>query len=295
MQVVVKLANTSGNLKVQYLERKELLPLDNMSREQRKKYRQRSVASLKKNRKVSIQRLERRARRDIQFGRKVAEKPTDIDLDEGVDENDFDFTDDIEAPEGPESPPRKPGRVKPARVTRAKPTKTAEAPAEKATRPEKEKATPPPKKQPQVKEQVRKEDVPYKARSAEKPEKKKSFSKVDKGDVKLKKSEVRYANSFREKKPFENEYSKTSSFSMDMRKGVRKPSADRTADYKNDTSYNDKNDPKPFTGRLKTKFGKVVGKKSSSKVSWNRDSDLNSEKPKSAGRKKSDFLRRSPK
>ena len=280
MQVVVKPANKSGNLITQFLERKELLPLDNMSREERKKFRSHSVASLKKNRKISPQRLERRERRDIQFGRKVAVKPTDIDVDEGAMEDDFGFDEVIQVPE---SAPRRAGRVRPTRVTRVKPTK-AETPTEKATPPSRT----------QVREKV-KAEVPSQSQGADKPEKRKSFSKVDKGEVKLKRSEIRYANSFREKKPFTNDFSKTSSFSMDLKRGVKKMREGRPVNFKNDTSYNDNNDRKPSTGRPKTKFGKVVGSKVHAKAVKVKDYYSDNEKPKSAGRKKSEFLRRSPK
>jgi hypothetical protein len=209
--VIVKPANKSGDLITQFMERKELLPLDNMTREQRRKYREHSIAVQKKYRKISPQRLERRERRDIQFGRKVAVKPTDVDVDvdEGAVEDDFSHDNDVEV-EAPVATPRRAGRVRPARVTRERPTKTeteteaedsAETPTEK---PREKPATP----RTQVREKVRVtvREAPSNARG-DKPIRKKSFSKVDKGVVKLKKSEIRYAKSFREKKPFTNDYS----------------------------------------------------------------------------------------
>ena len=268
---------------MQFLERKELLPLDNLSREERKKFRRHSVSEQKKNRKVSPQRLERRERRDIQYGRKTAPKPIDVDVDEGAMEDDFGVD---EAVHVPERSPGRVGRVRPTRVIRVKPTKP-ETPAEKPT--------PPPKSQVREKARVGVEVKPPAAPSAGKPEKKKSFSKVDKGEVKLKRNEIRYAKSFREKKPFTNEFSKTSSFSMDLKKGVRKTREDRPLDFKNDTTYNDNNDPKASTGRPKTKFGKVVGSKVRVKEAKGKDSYFDNEKPRSTVIKKSDFLRRSPK
>jgi hypothetical protein len=291
--VIVKPANKSGDLITQFMERKELLPLDNMTREQRKKYREHSIAAQKKYRKISPQRLERRERRDIQFGRKVAVKPTDVDVDEGAVEDDFSHDDDVEV-EAPVATPRRAGRVRPARVTRERPTKTeTETEAEKPT----EKPAPP---RTQVREKVRVtvRAAPSDVQGADKPMKKKSFSKVDKGEVKLKRSEIRYANSFREKKPFTNDYSKTSSFSFDV-KGARKIRDDKPANFKNDFSYNDNNAPKPFTGRPKTKFGKVVGSKATAKSAmwkdFSFDKEGDKEKPPTVRRKKSEFLRRSPK
>lgn len=294
----MKPANKSGNLITQFLERKELLPLDNMTREQRKKYREHSIAALKKYRKISPQRLERRERRDIQFGRKVAVKPTDVDVDEGAAEDDFNHDDDVEV-EAPVAAPRRAGRVRPARVTRERPTKTeteteTEASAEKLTE---KPATP----RTQVREKVRTtvRAAPSDAQGADKPMKKKSFSKVDKGEVKLKRSEIKYSNSFREKKPFTNEYSKTSTFSFDVKKGVKKAREDKPVNFKNDFSYNDNNAPKPSTGRPKTKFGKVVGSKANSRSAIRKDfsfdKDTDRENPPTVRRKKSEFLRRSPK
>ena len=228
-------------------------------------------------------------------------KPTDVDVDEGAVEDDFSHDDDVEV-EAPVATPRRAGRVRPARVTRERPTKTeteeeAEASAEKPReKPRGKPATP----RTQVREKVRVtiRAAPSDAQGADNPMKKKSFSKVDKGEVKLKKSEIRYANSFREKKPFTNEYSKTSTFSFDL-KGARKIREDKPANFKNDFSYNDNNAPKPFTGRLKTKFGKVVGSKATAKSSMRKDYSFDkegdNEKPHTVRRKKSDFLRRSPK
>ena len=61
----------SGNLEKQYLERKRLLPLDDLTIQEKIKFKEHSTAQLKKNRKISIQRIARRERRDIQFGRKI--------------------------------------------------------------------------------------------------------------------------------------------------------------------------------------------------------------------------------
>lgn len=299
----MKPANKSGDLITQFMERKELLPLDNMTREQRRKYREHSIAARKKYRKISPQRLERRERRDIQFGRKVAVKPTDVDVDEGAVEDDFSHDDDVEV-EAPVATPRRAGRVRPARVTRERPTKT-ETEAEADVEASEEKPTEKPREKPatprtQVREKIRMtvRAAPSDAQGADKPMKKKSFSKVDKGEVKLKKSEIRYANSFREKKPFTNEYSKTSTFSFDL-KGARKLQEDKPANFKNDFSYNDNNAPKPFTGRPKTKFGKVVGSKATAKSAFRKDFSFDkegdNEKPPTVRRKKSEFLRRSPK
>ena len=98
----------------------------------------------------------------------------------------------------------------------------------------------------------------------EAPPKKKSFSRDGEKEKKLKPKEVKYANSFREKKVYSNEYSTTSNYSMGSER--KRQTADKPApSFKDDTTYNDMNEKKPFTHRLKTKFGKVVGSKAKGK------------------------------
>lgn len=187
-----------------------------MTQDQKDRFKEGSTALTKKNRKVSIQRLERRERRDIQFGRKEAPRDADIDVD-----NKGGFVDDVEA------------KVEPKK----KPSSGA-------------------------------------GKSPETSEKRKSFSKVGEKVKKLKPKEIKYANSFNVKKSYSNEYSTTSQYSMGSERKRNKddkpsaqPSPSSSSSFKDDTTYNDLNEKKPFTHRLKTKFGKVVGSKAKEKRS----------------------------
>lgn len=211
-QVVIKSRNDSGSLGKQFMERKQLLPLDHMTQDQKDRFKQGSKALAKKERKVSIQRLERREKRDIQFGRKEAPRDTNIDVDvKGG------FVDDVE-----------------------------------------------------VKVETKKKPPSVARKGPDTSEKKKSFSTDGEKERKMKPKEIRYANSFREKKVYGNEYSTTSKYSMGSerkRKTDDKPSTTPSPSFKDDTTYNDLNEKKPFTHRLKTKFGKVVGSKAKEKRS----------------------------
>jgi hypothetical protein len=218
----MKSRDDSGSLGKQLMERKQLLPLDSMTPEQKERFKEGSKALAKKNRKVSIQRLERREKRDIQFGRKEAPRDTNIDVD-----NTGGFVDDIE----PE----------PKFETKKPPSSGARKGPETEKRPET-------------------------------LVKKKSFSREGEKEKKLKPKEIKYANSFREKKVYSNEYSTTSKYSMGTERKRKTDGKPTTPPYpppsfKDDTTYNDLNEKKPFTHRLKTKFGKVVGSKAKEKRS----------------------------
>jgi hypothetical protein len=219
---VIKSRDDSGSLGKQFMERKQLLPLHHMTPDQKERFKEGSKALAKKNRKVSIQRLERREKRDIQFGRKDAPRDTNIDVD-----NIGGFVDDIEP--------------KPKVETQKPPSSGARKGPEPVKRPET-------------------------------LGKKKSFGREGEKKKKLKPKEIKYANSFRENNVYRNEYSTTSKYSMGTdrkRKTDDKPSTPPypSPSFKDDTTYNDLNEKKPFTHRQKTKFGKVVGSKAKEKRS----------------------------
>ena len=215
----------SGNLEKQYLERKRLLPLDDLTIQEKIKFKEHSTAQLKKNRKISIQRLARRERRDIQFGRKIPEIPSEFDEENFNKDNSENYENNYEAKDG---------------------SKKIEKPSQ---RPEKMKVEKPKNSQ--------EENI------VENSKKSKSFSKIvnENDSTKIKsKKEIRYSESFREKVKYKTEYSKTTNYSMDIKKSklsTQKP----YVHYKDDMSYNDKNEKKVNPNRPKTKYGKIVGSK----------------------------------
>lgn len=223
----------SGNLEKQYLERKKLLPLDDMTIQEKIKFKEHSVAQLKKNRKVSIQRLARREKRDIQFGRKLSgESSSDFNEDTFNDDNinyNNDDNNDFEAKNN---------------------GKKIEKPYER-----KEK-----KIEKGEDEKLKKNENLNKKETFKKP---KSFSKTKSDDDvtrKRTKKEIRYSESFRDKKINTNEYSKTTNYSMEIKKSKLNP-LKPYVHHKDDMSYNDKNEKKVDTRRPKTKYGKLVGSK----------------------------------
>ena len=219
----------SGNLEKQYLERKRLLPLDDLTIQEKIKFKEHSTAQLKKNRKISIQRLARRERRDIQFGRKTPEIPTEFDEENFNKDNSENYENNYETKDE---------------------SKKIEKPSQ---RPEKK----------NEKMKVEKPKNSQEENIVENSKKSKSFSKIvnENDSTKIKsKKEIRYSESFREKVKYKTEYSKTTNYSMDIKKSklsTQKP----YVHYKDDMSYNDKNEKKVNPNRPKTKYGKIVGSK----------------------------------
>ena len=219
----------SGNLEKQYLERKRLLPLDDLTIQEKIKFKEHSTAQLKKNRKISIQRLARRERRDIQFGRKIPEIPSEFDEENFNKDNSENYEINCEAKDE---------------------SKKIEKPSQ---RPEKK----------NEKMKVEKPKNSQVENIVENSKKSKSFSKIvnENDSTKIKsKKEIRYSESFREKVKYKTEYSKTTNYSMDIKKSklsTQKP----YVHYKDDMSYNDKNEKKVNPNRPKTKYGKIVGSK----------------------------------
>ena len=215
----------------QFLERKKLLPLDDLTIEEKIKFKQHSTAQLKKNKKVSIQRLARREKRDIQFGRKIPETSTEFD-EENFNKNENENENNGSTYE-----------------TKDENTKI-EKPYEKSE-----------KKIEKIK--IEKPKNSSSETVVENSKKSKSFSKIinENDSTKTKsKKQIRYSESFREKVKYEVEYSKTTNYSMDIKKSklsTHKP----YVHFKDDMSYNDKNDKKVNTDRPKTKYGKLVGSK----------------------------------
>ena len=219
----------SGNLEKQYLERKRLLPLDDLTIQEKIKFKEHSTAQLKKNRKISIQRLARRERRDIQFGRKIPEIPSEFDEENFNKDNSENYEINCEAKDE---------------------SKKIEKPSQR-----------PEKKIEKIK--VEKPKNSQVENIVENSKKSKSFSKIvnENESTKIKsKKEIRYSESFREKVKYKTEYSKTTNYSMDIKKSklsTQKP----YVHYKDDMSYNDKNEKKVNPNRPKTKYGKIVGSK----------------------------------
>ena len=237
-----------------------------MSDIDKKKFTEHSTAQLKKNRKVSVQRSERKERRDIQFGRKIIEKEDGF-LDDEYNEELF----INQANKNEENKNKKDSKNDNPKNDNKDEVKKSNKydDTENIVKGENKQSFYKPNKESNY-DSNEKSQIPIK--------KSKSFSKVESEPIKLKKKEIKYSASYHGASPvFTNEYSKTSNYSMDI---DRKQSRVSTSEYtpksvpkpyvhhKDDMSYNDKNEKKTNFDRAKTKYGKLVGSKANVKRAY---------------------------
>lgn len=222
----IKRVNTSGSLDKQYGERKQLLSLKGLQEEEKYAIKAHAKATIKKARKNTPERAERREKRDIKFGRKSANGDTNIDADAGDFGDDKDKEEEIRAVR----PKSSANTDKPSRPVSSK------SDGKEASGAERRKSfSKVPGGEPKLKRRQKRYADSFR-------EKKPHTYKVG------------------------EESSRTTNFSMAYKKEEPKSAGDdEIPSYKLDTTYNDKNAKRPTTGRPKTKYGKIVGSKAKSK------------------------------